>query len=322
MASLILASSQILASPVLTQVLQSSFSPSALHETFSEPIDYSNATNHPYEDKSGSMVVIGNNNSYIFSNTGVTFASPIPNLYGNWLPIISAVKANQDFSFAYYGELMPNSGLIPGGAGAKFLLEAGSSSNHFAPFRLTFPGNGATRIGFNPIMSGQTPGTDRIVITAYGVTNNLLGILYAPVCNVTAWAGNFFGLAMSDGTAIQSIGIDYSTNNNAGNPGIANLMFDPYISTTKIWACGGSTGSWNQTENWTHGKPQNPGEIAIFSSATNSPATVTLDASQKAGQLVFDNSGAGYTIASGTSGNLTLWLLVRHCLPVPTPQYC
>jgi len=202
-----------------------SFGTNAVHETFGEPIDYSNAVNSPIENKTGSMVVPGA--GYVFTETGVIFLSPNPNTWGDWLPNVSMLNNKQYFNFGAYGELLPWTNSIPGDAGGRFLLTVGASANHFAPFMLAFPGDGASQVGGNFIMSGQTPGTDQIIVTAYGLTGDLLGTASIDACDITNWNNNFLGIKTSDGSAIKSIGVDYSTNNNAGNPGIADLVFIP-----------------------------------------------------------------------------------------------
>jgi hypothetical protein len=76
--------------------------------------------------------------------------------------------------------------------------------------------------------------------------------------NVSNWASNFYGFASSDGSPIYEIGIDYSTNFGAGNPGIADLIFNPSLmgdangdgkcdinDLTIVLANYGKTGVWN-----------------------------------------------------------------------------
>ena len=228
----------LVVSPVFADLISvplSSFGPETLVERFSEPIDTANATMHPDSNNLWSMAIIGTNSPYTFTNTGLTFVSPVPNIHGNWLPIISAVKGNQYYNFGEYGELGSGSGLIPGGTGARFLLQTGSSSVHFDPFFLTFPGHGATKVGLYPIMAGggivelRDQSLDRIVITAYGADGAYLGRMDCVPQHVSQWANNFWGFADSNGTPIAKIGIDYSNNYGASRPGVANLMFLPAV---------------------------------------------------------------------------------------------
>ena len=212
----------------LVQVSYSSFGPTALNETFNEPIDYSNAVNCPIADKFGSMVLIGTHDVYTFSQTGIKYISPIPNIFEDFHHVVSVVNDKQYFNFGVYGELMPNSGVIPGGPGAKFLLEVGSSSIHLSPIMLEFPDQGALKVGGNFIMAATYPDQpDNIVVTAYDIFGSLLGTVYIPPTTVANWANSFYGFASSDGTAIKTIGIDYSSNPNACRPGVANLTFEP-----------------------------------------------------------------------------------------------
>ena len=204
------------------------FDQNTIHETFNEDIDYSNAVNSTGENNESSLVFIGTSAIYAFSQSGVILISPIPNAHGPHQPGIALLNCKQDFLFGTYGQLLPDSGLIPGGTGAKFLLETGSSLTHFAPLVLTFPGDGATRVGGYFIMGGTYPGyPDEIIVTAYDSTGDLLGTASIPACNVEEWANNFLGFETDDGSLIKSIGINYSNTPYAGNPGVANLMFEP-----------------------------------------------------------------------------------------------
>ena len=207
------------------------FGQNTIYETFNEPIDYGNSADSPDKDHAGSMVLIGTSTEptpYVFSQSGVTFTSPLPNTWGNNQPEICVVNSRQLCNFGIYGSLPFDSDLIPGGTGAKFLLEAGTSSTHLAPFVLTFPGDGATKVGGYFIMSATNPGyLDKIVVTVYGSTGNLLGTASIPACNVANWANNFLGFETDDGSLIKSIGIDCSNTPYAERPGVANLMFEP-----------------------------------------------------------------------------------------------
>ncbi len=62
-------------------------------------------------------------------------------------------------------------------------------------------------------------------------------------------------------------------------------------------------GSWDTAANWTNGIANGPGAVATFTTA-QSAATITLDGDRRVGQLTL--GGAGYTIASGTGGTLTI----------------
>src|SRR5439155_15067278 len=63
--------------------------------------------------------------------------------------------------------------------------------------------------------------------------------------------------------------------------------------------------SWSQPLNWIGGVPDGAGAIANFYRTNTAARTVTLDGSRTVGTLSF-TSAAGYTIASGTGGTLTL----------------
>jgi len=228
----------------LIPVPLSSFGPGTIVERFSDPINYANAADHGSTTYSGAMVLIGINSPYTFVGTGLTYVSPVPNVEGDWLPRISLLNRKQSFSFGTktgYGELgewLPP--YIPGGVDARALVQTASSSVHFDPFYLTFPGHGATMVGLYPIMAGggitelRNPSLDRIVITAYGADNAYLGRMDCVPQNVSQWANNFWGFADGNGAPITKIGIDYSTNYGASRPGIANLMFIPVPEPTTL----------------------------------------------------------------------------------------
>ena len=76
-------------------------------------------------------------------------------------------------------------------------------------------------------------------------------------------------------------------------------------------------GSWNNISSWTNwpgngilgSAPFGAGVQVAIDAATTTPQTITLDSPQTVGTLIFGNSAsntAGYTLAPGTSGTLTL----------------
>ena len=67
-------------------------------------------------------------------------------------------------------------------------------------------------------------------------------------------------------------------------------------------------GSWTTPGNWSTGtSPSGKGVLAVMSTIPTTATTVTLDAAQTLGTLVFNNT-AGYTITGGSVGNYTLTL--------------
>jgi hypothetical protein len=248
-----------------------------LDETFNETITLPNPNAIDGNgNKPGSLVFVGTSESYTFSNTGATLTWPDPNTPGAYNPNVAVINSKQLYGFgSSYGQLLPNSGLIPGGTGACFLSETGESSTHFLPFVLTFPSDGAYMVGGDFAMLGNTPGTDKIIVTAYDSSGGLLGTASILACDASDWANNFLGVECqsSNGTftPIKSIGIDYSTNNDAGNPTVANLMFSPILAgdanmdgqvdindLTIVLA------NYNQTGmNWSQGDFNNDGQVDI-----------------------------------------------------------
>lgn len=76
-----------------------------------------------------------------------------------------------------------------------------------------------------------------------------------------------------------------------------------------IWQA--ASGSWNDSLSWVgNAIPSGSGEQAVVGSAAASPVTITLDGPQTLGSLVLGNTGTGstggYTLAAGSSGNLTM----------------
>ncbi len=81
-----------------------------------------------------------------------------------------------------------------------------------------------------------------------------------------------------------------------------------FASITGAWAAA-TSGTWSNGNNWvSQVRPNGAGQTAILNAATNTPLTITLDAPQTFGALVFGNSSsssAGYII-SGTSASTRL----------------
>ena len=75
------------------------------------------------------------------------------------------------------------------------------------------------------------------------------------------------------------------------------------------WATA-TSGSWNDLTKWSGGVvPNGAGQQAVVGAATSASWTITLDSPQTLGILTFANSAsntAGYTLAAGTAGSLTM----------------
>ena len=95
------------------------------------------------------------------------------------------------------------------------------------------------------------------------------------------------------------------------------------IAQGSTWAENGS-GNWSSPGNWFAAVPHNPGDLAVFSSAITSSATVTLDQPETVGSVAFNNS-SGYTISgtntltlSSTSSGASLGVVLgSHTIAVP-----
>jgi autotransporter-associated beta strand protein len=72
------------------------------------------------------------------------------------------------------------------------------------------------------------------------------------------------------------------------------------------WAAAGG-GSWNTPGNWTTGTvPNGVGVQAVLGASLTSSSIITLDGNQTVGSLIFNNGTAGYTLAAGSGGTLTM----------------
>jgi len=218
----------------LILVSQDDFGPNTKTEIFNEPIDWSNAAYHSDAKFFESLVRIGANEPYTFANTGITFLSPVPNIEQNWTSCVVLMSSLQYWGFGEYGEL-PGAGspsVIPGGSGARFLVQYMSAQN-IPQYILQFPGKGALRVGGNWILGAtgisaqRNPSQDAIVVSAWGENDRYLGTIGLNPTTVENWANTFQGFAAVDGSPIIKIGIISSSNYGAHTPGVANLRFDP-----------------------------------------------------------------------------------------------
>lgn len=98
-----------------------------------------------------------------------------------------------------------------------------------------------------------------------------------------------------------------------GNPGFNNLItFSAaytYQSTVASQASewvSTTGGSWNDAPSWSAPVPNAAGAAAAFGPSLSTSQTVTLDGSKTVGTLAFNNATAGYTIAIGSGGSLTI----------------
>ena len=194
---------------------------SSLSSPVTESFESTPTSNYENLVKGGGIVLPGINTNYTWPS-GMELTNPIPNysnddngLFNSEIAIFDTSK--QQFSFGdSVGILYPpgSQGYVPDGN--KFLIEAGASSDPL-PFGITFPGNGASKIGGYWIMSGQ----GQINFTAHGVTGDTIGsITDNGPFSVNNWPS--FAFESSSGEAIKEI--DISTTNGA-NPGVDELEF-------------------------------------------------------------------------------------------------
>ncbi len=119
-----------------------------------------------------------------------------------------------------------------------------------------------------------------------------------PEADLTLSGGTLFGTTSGGGIAS-----GYNGQGTVFALGLSPSAVAPPVST---WAQTGG-GSWSTSGNWTPAVvPNGPGWEAVMGSALTVSSTITLDGDQTVSLLVFNNSGAAYTIAAGSGGTLTL----------------
>ncbi len=119
-----------------------------------------------------------------------------------------------------------------------------------------------------------------------------------PQASLTLGGGTLFGMTTSGGNGTGFY----------GDGTIFALALPPSALVPPVftWSQSGG-GSWNSSGNWTPAMvPNGNGWQAVMGSALTVSSTITLDGSQTVGVLVFNNSAAGYTLACGSGGTLTL----------------
>jgi autotransporter-associated beta strand protein len=85
----------------------------------------------------------------------------------------------------------------------------------------------------------------------------------------------------------------------------ANNLTIGAVAAVANWT-GSANTKWSSSGNWnTNSAPNGAGIEASFGAAAATPVAVILDSPETVGTLVFNNT-AGYTLAPGTSGSLTL----------------
>jgi hypothetical protein len=196
-------------------------------ESFEEAPNYSNAAISPDEFYTGGMVVVGEYGPYTFSQSGLTLTSPIPNVWGNFKPNLTVIKAEEGFGFYDYGSI-GSANQLPDGD--HFLVEYGSSSNPFPAITFAIPGNGAQVVGgYFTEYANNGLANNYLIAEAYGKAGNNLGSILIPAVNVSVWKTTPFYFASSDGELITSFSINYWNDNgtipNVGCPAMDNLMF-------------------------------------------------------------------------------------------------
>jgi autotransporter-associated beta strand protein len=159
---------------------------------------------------------------------------------------------------------------------------------------------------------------------AFVVNNGTYYTAYMPYNQGAAQTANSNVNNNSVFTTLTSLQLDPEVNANPTGTyaaALGNINFSNYRLITPTWApinTGTTTtpilagGSWSTgntsvlTTNWIGGVPNASGASAQFTSLVNGPATVTLDAAETVGSIIFNNLTNSFTIAPGTGGTLTL----------------
>jgi len=207
----------------LVQVSRDSFGQGTVYESFEEPADLANGNYHS-NSTVNNVFLPGAYGSYTFSQSGIKLTAPIPNIEKDYYPEIAICSTARSFGLNVYGGL--NLSNQPPD-GTHYLVEYGSSSILFSPFALELP-YGVKKFGGYWFMSGQTPGSDRLQIDAYGLSNQYLGsVLVLAASTIDKdWSNNFYGFTTNDESYIKTVKVNYwSYTTNVCNPGCDMLMF-------------------------------------------------------------------------------------------------
>jgi autotransporter-associated beta strand protein len=158
----------------------------------------------------------------------------------------------------------------------------------------------------------STSSHDKVVTTlSGGLTLNGGGLRLFSPGSVTPYSGvgtysllGFAGSVQGVGPSSLSVlnpqaGYSYTFGSSGGFVTL-QIIQDAILSQ---WTATGG-GSWGSAGSWSNGVPSSD-YTAQFTTSLAAPATVTLDGNRTVNGIVFD-SPQGYTVASGTSGSLTL----------------
>ena len=269
---------------------------------------------------------------------GMTYDGGIPNINGTGAGNVFNVGvagSNYQNLISFTGSAGTASGAQPfgsltlGGAALYGMTRSGGADNMGNIFSvgvggnyqnlLSFTGTGGAANGQYPDGSLVLSGTSLYGVTyqggAYGYGNIFsVGIDGSGYQNLYSFTGGTDGaypegdLTLSGGTlfgttSVGGIAQGYDGQGTVFALGLPPSAVAPPIST---WNQSGG-GSWSTSGNWTPAVvPNGPGWEAVLGSALTVSSTITLDGNQTVGLLVFNNSGAGYTLAAGSGGTLTL----------------
>lgn len=189
-----------------------------------------------------------------------------------------------------------NTTLVPGLNGIGTLTLGGLTLNSGSVVNLEFNGSTNDRV--------VTTKTDGLTLNGGGVNLYAAGgttpLNTAGTYNLVQYSGSIQGTGPGALTVLNpQPGLSYTFGSNSGFLTL-QVILDAILTQ---WNASGA-GSWSSSGNWSNGVAAS-GYIARFVSPLAAPATVTLDGDRTVSGLVF--SGAQpYTVASGTSGNLTV----------------
>jgi fibronectin-binding autotransporter adhesin len=189
-----------------------------------------------------------------------------------------------------------NATLVPGLNGVGTLTVGGLTLNSGSVVNLEFDGGANDRV--------VTTKTDGLTLNGGGFNLYVAGgttpLSTAGTYNIVQYSGGIQGTGPGALSVLNpQPGLSYTFGSNAGFLTL-QVILDAILTQ---WSATGA-GSWSSSGNWSNGVAAS-GYIARFVTPLAAPATVTLDGDRTASGLVF--SGAQpYTVASGSSGGLTL----------------
>jgi autotransporter-associated beta strand protein len=245
-----------------------------------------------------------------------TLALSGSNSYSGGTTISAGTLKANGLSSTGTGAVIVNGGATLAGSGTAAGAVTVATNGHLAPGNngvgtLTL---GAVTLSGSSILDFEFNGAsnDRLVVTGSDATTvNGVGFNLLQESSTAPFSTpgvydliSFIGSVLTTGTTPYSVlnPRDFRTYNFTTTANTVRLTIGSTV-VTGTWSGGNGTG-WGTPTNWVNSVvPNSAGASAIFPAVAQT--AITLDGDKMAGDLTF-NSAAGYTIASGTGGNLVL----------------